>query len=132
MFLVKNFGNINSCIRTCYMFNVYVIIKNIYINSFVINYNNIIFIKNNILLLKFIKKTNCIVSLSISSYFVLNNFKLLKKFVIVIGNEKYGINNSIILHSDFILKIKSYRKKSLNLSIVSGITLYHFIYNNEI
>ncbi|AFP84280.1 TrmH family RNA methyltransferase [Candidatus Carsonella ruddii] len=128
IYLVKNYGNINSCIRTCYMFNVYVIIKNFFFKKFLINYNNVIFIKNNIFLLKFIKKTNCIISLSINSDIVLNNFKITKNFLIIIGNEKYGIKNSIILYSDFILKINTYKNKSLNLSITNGIALYYLIF----
>ncbi|BFI90880.1 TrmH family RNA methyltransferase [Candidatus Carsonella ruddii] len=124
LYLLNNIGNINSCIRTNFLFNVISIVNNKKkkkINSF---YNNIFFIKNLIFFLFFIKKNIILISLTIKSTIFLKQILIKKKFSILIGNEKKSIKKKIILISDILLKIKTYCNKSLNVSVVNGIILY--------
>ncbi|WGS66731.1 hypothetical protein MEJ65_00350 [Candidatus Carsonella ruddii] len=127
LYLLNNTGNINSCIRTNYLFNTISIInkkKKKKINS---NYTNIFFIKNLNFFLYFIKKITVLISLTIKSCFFLKQIIIKKNFSILIGNEKKSIKKKFFLKSDILLKIKTYCKKSLNVNVVNGILLNKFI-----
>ncbi|WMC19924.1 MAG: TrmH family RNA methyltransferase [Candidatus Carsonella ruddii] len=127
LYLLKNIGNINSCIRTNYTFNINSVVnkKNKKkINSY---YNNIFYIKNLFFFLYFIKKKYVLISLTIKSFFLLKQIKIKKNFSILIGNEKKSIKRNIFLKSDILLKIKTYCNKSLNVNVINGIFLFKLI-----
>ncbi|WP_416044556.1 TrmH family RNA methyltransferase [Candidatus Carsonella ruddii] len=122
LFLLKNNGNLYSCIRTCYIYNIIPVLnykKNKIINSY---FNNILFIKNIYFFTKYIKN-KIIISLTINSKTLLKKIVLKIKFIIFIGNEKKSLSKKILKKSDILLKINTYRKKSLNVNVVNGIIL---------
>ncbi|AFP84099.1 putative RNA methyltransferase, TrmH family [Candidatus Carsonella ruddii HT isolate Thao2000] len=124
LYLLKNIGNINVCVRTNYIFNTISIIKYCIkkkINSF---YNNIIYIKNLLFFIIFIKKKFTLISLTIKSKIFLNKINIKTNFALLIGNEKKSIKKKILLLFDIILKINTYCKKSLNVNVVNGILLF--------
>ncbi|XZR52651.1 MAG: hypothetical protein ACM3Q7_00340 [Candidatus Carsonella ruddii] len=127
LYLLNNIGNINSCIRTNFLFNTISVLNKkikLKINSY---YNNIFLIKNLLFFLFFIKKKYIIINLSIKSFFFLKQINIKKFFSILIGNEKKSIKKKIFLKSDIILKIKTYCNKSLNVNVINGIFLYKLI-----
>ncbi|WMC19326.1 MAG: TrmH family RNA methyltransferase [Candidatus Carsonella ruddii] len=127
LFLLNNIGNINSCIRTNYLFNVISVIKKKKKKKINSNYNNIFLIKNLNFFLFFIKKKNILISLTTKSFFFLKQIIIKNNFSILIGNEKKSIKKIFFLKSDILLKIKTYCKKSLNVNVVNGIILYKLI-----
>ncbi|MFI4878700.1 MAG: TrmH family RNA methyltransferase [Candidatus Carsonella ruddii] len=121
LYYLKNNGNVNSCIRTCYTYNVVSVIS--FKKKHVINlYNNIVYIKNFFFFLLFFKK-KIFLALTTKAYIFLKKIKKIKKFVLVIGNEKKSLIKKINFKIDIFLKIKTYRKKSLNVNVVNGILL---------
>ncbi|MGK2931032.1 MAG: TrmH family RNA methyltransferase [Candidatus Carsonella ruddii] len=122
LYFLKNNGNINSCIRTCYVYNVISVVNfniYIYINNI---YNNIIYIKNFFFFTLFFKK-KIFLALTIKSSIFLKKIKKIKKFILIIGNEKKSLIKKINSKIDIFLKIKTYRKKSLNVNVINGILL---------
>ncbi|AFP83725.1 putative RNA methyltransferase, TrmH family [Candidatus Carsonella ruddii CS isolate Thao2000] len=126
MYFLKNYGNILSCIRTCFIFNVYCIIKK-NINDSFINFNNFLKINKIYFFLKNNKKNYLLISLSIKSFLNILNFNLKQSVIILLGNEKNSLNKKFFLLSDIILKIKTYCKKSLNVNVVNGICLFKLL-----
>ncbi|AFP83915.1 TrmH family RNA methyltransferase [Candidatus Carsonella ruddii] len=127
LYLLKNIGNINVCVRTNYIFNSISIINYYYkkkINSF---FNNIIYIKNIIFFLFFIKKKYILISLTTKAKLFFNNIKIKKKFAFLIGNEKKSIKKKILFNFDLLLKINTYCRKSLNVNVINGIFLFNFL-----
>lgn len=50
-----------------------------------------------------------------------------EKYVLIFGNEVSGISDGVLSHADSILEIPQFGiKHSLNVSITSGIVLWHF------
>ncbi|XRA05479.1 MAG: TrmH family RNA methyltransferase [Candidatus Carsonella ruddii] len=122
LYYLKNNGNINSCIRTCYIFNV-ISVVNLKKKKNVINiYNNIIYIKNFFFFYFFFKK-KIFLALTIKAYIFLKKIKKIKKFVLIIGNEKKSLVKKNNFKIDIFLKIQTYRKKSLNVNAINGILL---------
>jgi len=62
-------------------------------------------------------------------------FKLdLRPVCLILGNEITGIDNEILPHLDDTVEIPQYgRKHSLNVSVATGVALYHFheLYRNH-
>ncbi|MGK2912705.1 MAG: TrmH family RNA methyltransferase [Candidatus Carsonella ruddii] len=122
LYYLKNNGNINSCIRTCYVYNTIAVVnfkKQKYINNI---YSNIIYIKNFLFFILFFKN-KFFLALTIKAYILLKKIKKIKKFVLIIGNEKKSLIKKINFKIDIFLKIKTYRKKSLNVNVINGILL---------
>ena len=54
----------------------------------------------------------------------LDNFNIHKDFIVVFGNEGHGINESIINHSDYKIKIAMNEIDSLNVALSAAIILH--------
>ncbi|MFI4883748.1 MAG: TrmH family RNA methyltransferase [Candidatus Carsonella ruddii] len=122
LYYLKNNGNINSCIRTCNIFNI-ISVVDFKKKKYIVNiYNNIIYIKNFLFFSLFFKK-KVFLALTIKAYVFLKKIKKIKKFILIIGNEKKSLIKKINNKIDIFLKIKTYRKKSLNTSVINGIVL---------
>ncbi|MGK2916034.1 MAG: hypothetical protein ACSLEH_00285 [Candidatus Carsonella ruddii] len=122
LYYLKNNGNINACIRTCYIFNVISVI-NLKKKKNIINiYNNIIYIKNFLFFSLFFKK-KIFLALTIKAFIYLKKIKKIKKFVLIIGNEKKSLIKKNNYKVDIFLKIKTYRKKSLNTNVINSIVI---------
>lgn len=126
LYFLKNIGNINSCIRTIKLFNSVSIIKLNIKNKIISCFNNVFFIKKISFFLFFIKKKKVLISLTTKSKNFLKKIKIKINFVLLIGNEKNSLKKKYFLKSDFLLKIKTYCKKSLNVNVVLGIILFNF------
>ncbi|WP_432782729.1 TrmH family RNA methyltransferase [Candidatus Carsonella ruddii] len=127
LYFLKNNGNIHSCIRTCYLFKIISVIKkknHKYINSY---YQNIFFVKNIFFFLLYFKKKKLIIGLSINSNIDLKKINNNINFVIFIGNETKSFIKLFYKKFDLILKIETYCKKSLNVSVVNAITLHYLL-----
>ncbi|WP_211118640.1 TrmH family RNA methyltransferase [Candidatus Carsonella ruddii] len=122
LYLLKNNGNLYSCIRTCYIYNVIPVLNFIKKKKIYSYFNNIFFIKNIFFFIIYIK-SKIIISLTNKSNIILKKIKIVIKFIIFIGNEKNSLSKKILKKSDILLKIKTYRKKSLNVNVVNGIIL---------
>lgn len=122
LFFLNNNGNINSCIRTCYIFNVISVLK--YSNKKKINsfFNNVLYVKNIFFFIIFFKN-KFFIALTIKAFILLKKVKNKKKFLLFIGNEKKSLSKKIFLKMDILLKINTYRKKSLNVNVINGIIL---------
>ncbi|BCG49281.1 TrmH family RNA methyltransferase [Candidatus Carsonella ruddii] len=127
LYFLKNNGNINSCIRTCHLFNIISVIKkknHKHINSY---YYNIFFVKNIFFFLLFFKKKKLIIGLSINSSISIKKINNNTNFIVFVGNEKKSFVRLFYKKFDLILKIETYCKKSLNVSVVNAISLHYLI-----
>ncbi|MFI4870114.1 MAG: TrmH family RNA methyltransferase [Candidatus Carsonella ruddii] len=122
LYYLKNNGNINACIRTCYIFNVISVVNFKKKKKITNIYDNIIYIKNFLFFSLFLKK-KIFLALTIKAYIFLKKIKKIKKFILIIGNEKKSLIKKINNKIDIFLKIKTYRKKSLNTNVINGIIL---------
>ncbi|MFI4913505.1 MAG: hypothetical protein ACH6QR_00680 [Candidatus Carsonella ruddii] len=68
-------------------------------------------------------KKKIFLALTIKACIFLKQIKKIKKFVLIIGNEKKSLIKKINFKIDIFLKIKNYRKKSLNVNVINGILL---------
>jgi 23S rRNA (guanosine2251-2'-O)-methyltransferase len=51
-----------------------------------------------------------------------------QKYAFVFGNEVFGVNQSVVEQSDFVLEIPQYgTKHSLNISVTAGIVAWDFV-----
>ncbi len=51
-----------------------------------------------------------------------------KKYAFVFGNEVFGVNQSVVETSDFVLEIPQYgTKHSLNISVTAGVVAWDFV-----
>lgn len=63
-------------------------------------------------------------SISLSDFIPLNN----EKYALVVGNEVKGVDQKIVDMADIVLEIPQYgTKHSLNVSVSTGIALFHLI-----
>ncbi|WP_433927735.1 TrmH family RNA methyltransferase [Candidatus Carsonella ruddii] len=122
LYLLNNNGNICSCIRTCYLYNIISVLnfkKKKLINSY---FNNVLYIKNLFFFLRYMNN-KILIGLTNKSNIFLKKIKIKINFIILIGNEKKSFQKKIFKKTDILLKIKTYRKKSLNVNVVNGIIL---------